>query len=62
MKVENVLGESNFYPVVLLSPDVELPRPGQRIETIFRYGAHFESNSRYGDPAYQIDLYQRNSP
>ena len=22
---------------------------------------HYESNSRYGDPAYQIDLYQRNA-
>lgn len=51
-----------------LSPRSELPSSqsstfevGQRIESVFRYGAHYECTSKHGNPAWMIDLYQRNA-
>ena len=34
---------------------------GQRIEAVFRFGCHYPCTSKHADPAWQLDLYQRNA-
>jgi len=57
------IGESGASrnKVVPAALSIETCQTSQRVEAVFRYGAHYESSSRYGDPAFQIDLYQRNA-
>ena len=35
--------------------------PSQRIDLVCRYGAHFDATSKFGDPAWRIDLYRRDA-
>ena len=61
MERNSAVGETISSPVTRISLNCEALQVSQRIEAVFRFGCHYPCASKYADPAWQIDLYQRHA-